>query len=151
MRDDLTFDTHYGYWFNLACERFYKHIDFTTNFVQLVGGSSAALGAVNGAPLLVVGSGLALAACAAVALLVQPAVKAEQHLQAKCRYLAIKGKMHTLTDSELSEEVTEAQRSGPAGIGALSKPAYNSTLHATGRTEGFKDLGWQEKVAAFVA
>lgn len=151
MKDDLIFDTHYGYWFNLACERFYKHIDFAANFVQLVGGSSAALGAINGSPTLVVGSGLALAACAAVSLLMQPAVKAEQHLQAKCRYLAIKGKMHALDDAALSAEVTEAQRSGPAGIGALAKPAYNSTLHATGRTEGFKDLVWLEKVASFVA
>lgn len=151
MKEDLVFDTHYGYWFNLACERFYKHIDFGVNFVQLVGGSSAALGAVNGSPGLVVGSGLALAACAAISLLMQPAVKAEQHLQSKCRYLSIKGGMHAMSDAELSAQVTEAQRSGPAGIGALASPAFNSTLNATGRSEGLRELTWQEKFANFVA
>jgi len=151
VKDDLAFDVHYGYWFNLACERFYKHIDFAVNFVQLVGGSSAALGVVNGSPNWVVASGLALAVCAAISLLVQPGVKAEQHLQAKCRYLAIKGKLHAMTETDLASEVTEAQRSGPSGIGALGKPAFNSTLHATGRTDGFKNLGLLEKAASLVA
>ncbi|KAB2902831.1 MAG: hypothetical protein F9K35_03610 [Burkholderiaceae bacterium] len=151
MKDDLTFDVHYGYWFNLACERYYKHIDFATNFVQLVGGSSAALGAVNGSPIWVVWSGLALASCAAISLLMQPAVKAEQHLQAKCRYLSIKGKMHSMTADQLAAEVAEAQRAGNAGVGALAKPAFNSTLQAMGRSDGLKDLGFMEKVASFVA
>lgn len=151
MKEDLVFDVHYGYWFNLACERFYKHIDFCANFVQLVGGSSAALGVVNESPKLVVYSGLALAVCAAISLLMQPAVKAEQHLQAKCRYLGIKGHMHAMSEAELSAEVTEAQRSGPAGIGALGGPAFNSTLNATGRVEGLRQLTWQEKIANFVA
>jgi|GEM_PF-2189420 len=151
MRDDVIFDMHYGYWFNLACERFYRHIDFAANFVQLVGGSGAALGAVAGYPVLVVASGLALASCAAVSLLVQPAVKAEQHLQSKCRYLAIKRGMLAMEDSVLHAEVVEAQRDGPAGVGALAKPAFNATLHAIGRDDGFRPLSWHEKVASFVA
>lgn len=151
MKDDLTFDVHYGYWFNLACERFYKHIDFAMNFVQLVGGSSAALGAINGSPPWVVASGLALAACAAVSLLVQPGVKAEQHQRAKCCYLDIKGRLHELDVDALAVAVAQAQRDGPAGVGALATPAFNSTLNAMGRDAGTRKLGFWEHIATFVA
>ena len=151
MRDDLIFDTHYGYWFNLACERYYKHIDFVINFVQLVGGSSAALAAITGAPSAVVASGLALAACAAVSLTVQPGIKAEQHLQAKCRFLDIRGQLPSLSDDALNAKVVEAQRAGPAGIGALAAPAVNSTLHAMGKTDGFRLLNRLERMASYVA
>ncbi|NQW92670.1 MAG: hypothetical protein HQ446_01290 [Polaromonas sp.] len=151
MRDDLIFDTHYGYWFNLACERYYKHIDVAVNFVQLVGGSSAAFAAVTDQSFAVVASGLALAACAAISLTVQPGIKAEQHLQAKCRYLDIKGRLLALSDEALNAEVVDAQRTGPAGIGALATPAFNSTLHAIGRTDGFRPLSRFERMASCVA
>ena len=151
MKEDLVFDVHYGYWFNLACERYYKHVDFGLNFVQLVGGSSAALGAINSSPGLVVASGLALAATAAISLLVQPAVKAEQHAQAKCRYLALKGKMQDMPEAELSKELADAQMAGQAGIGSLAKPAFNSTLHAIGRDDGHRPLTLIERLAVAIA
>lgn len=151
MRDDLIFDTHYGYWFNLACERFYKHIDFAVNFVQLVGGSGAALAAINGSSAAVVASGVALAVCAAVSLQVQPGVKAEQHMQAKCRFLTVKAKMNSLEDEALAAEVVHAQSNGPAGIGALAVPAFNSTLCALGRDAGVKPLTALQRMASFVA
>jgi hypothetical protein len=151
MRDDLIFDTHYGYWFNLACERYYKHIDFAVNFVQLVGGSSAALAAITDRPTAVVASGLALAACAAISLTVQPGVKAEQHLQAKCRYLDIKKSLPGLSDDALNTQVVDAQQSGLAGIGALAVPAFNNTLHAMGRVDGIKPLSRLEHMARWVA
>ena len=151
MRDDLTFDTHYGYWYNLACERFYSRIDFALSFVQLVGGSGAALGVVSGSPNWVAASGVALACCAATSLLVQPAVKAERHCRTKCEFLAIKGRLHQMGDDDLCAEVARVQSAGPAGLGALAKPAYNSTLYATGRESGVKRLNPVEWVAALVS
>ena len=151
MRDDTTFDMHYGYWFNLACERFYRHIDFILNFVQLVGGSGAALGALSGRPVLVVASGIGLAACAALSLLMQPGVKAEQHRVSKCQYLAIKEGLLKLSDAELHGAVVQAQRDGPAGIGALAVPAFNATLDALGRPGGHRAMTLRHKVAALVA
>lgn len=151
MRDDAIFDMHYGYWFNLACERFYRNIDFTLNFVQLVGGSGAALGALSGRPVLVVASGLGLAACAALALLMQPGVKAEQNRVSKCQYLAIKERLLKLNDEELHAAVVQAQRDGPAGIGALAVPAFNATLDATGRANGRRPLRAIEWLATLVA
>lgn len=151
MRADLTFDIHYGYWFNLACERFYKHIDVVLNFVQLVGGSSAALAALNGSQTWVVAAGLSLAVCAALSLLIQPSVKAEQHLQAKCRWLALKPKSLVLADTELAALVAEAQASGPAGIGALAVPAFNLTVCATGREDRKRPERLFEKLASALA
>lgn len=151
MRDDLIFDTHYGYWFNLACERFYKHIDFVINFFQLVGGSGAAFAAMNGSSAAVVACGVALAVCAAISLQVQPGVKAEQHTQAKCRFLAIKARMQGLSDDVLATEVVQAQSNGPAGIGALATPAFNSTLCAIGRESGLRPLTLIQRMASCVA
>lgn len=151
MTDDLLFDIQYGYWYNAACERFYRRIDFATNFVQLVGGSAAATAAFGQRPDLVVLSGLALAAAAAISLTVQPAVKAERHERTKCGFLALKRLQHTTPDDQLHIAVTEAQQSGPIGIGALAMPAYNDALRAINREHGFRTLKWWEKVAAFVA
>lgn len=149
--DDLLFDIQYGYWYNAACERFYRRIDFITNFVQLVGGSGAAAAAVAGQPMLVVASGMALAACAAISLTVQPAIKAERHERAKCAYLAIKRKQIELDSAALHAAVTDAQTGGPVGVGALMVPAYNDAVRAMGREHGVRALTWQQRLAAFFA
>lgn len=151
MHADTSFDISYGYWFNLTCERFYKRIDLLCNFVQLVGGSGAALAAINDQPQLVVASGIALAVVAALSLLVQPAVKAEQHMQAKCRYLALKARDGLDSDDKLNADLAEAQRTGPAGIHALAVPAFNAALDATGFTTGHRPLGWAERLASALA
>lgn len=151
MNADLTFDIHYGYWFNLACERLYRRIDVALNFVQLVGGSSAALAALNNSPSFVVAAGLALAVCAALALLVQPSVKAERHLQAKCRWLALKPKALVMPDAELAVLVADAQANGPAGIGALAVPAFNATVCATNREDRRRPERLIERVVSALA
>lgn len=151
MNADLTFDIHYGYWFNLACERLYRRIDVALNFVQLVGGSSAALAALNNSPSFVVAAGLALAVCAALALLVEPSVKAERHLQAKCRWLALKPRALVLPDDELAVLVAAEQASGPAGIGALAVPAFNATVCATNREDRRRPERLIERVASALA
>lgn len=145
---DLTFDTQYGYFFNLACERFYKRIDLGCNFVQLFGGSAAAIAVTNGRPNWIVGAGLALAAVAAISLLIQPAVKAEQHLQAKCRYLALSAQATKISYDEWSLELNEVRHSSPAGVKSLAVPAYNDTLDATGCSTGHRTLTWPQRIAA---
>lgn len=150
-RDEMIFDANYGYWFNLSCERFYRHIDFCGNFVQLVGGSSAALAAVSDKPNIVVAAGLALAVSAAISLLVQPSVKAELHSQSKGKFVGLRGKYANLTDDEFRAELTDAQRTGLAGIGALATPAFNATLRATGREDAVRELAWLERIADVVA
>lgn len=150
-RDDSFFNLEYGYWFNAANERFYRRVDFLTNLVQLVGGSGAAAAALSGRNELVIASGLVLAAVAAVSLTVQPAVKAERHERAKCKYLGIKRRMHQLSDTELHEAATEAQEAGPLGIASLGMPAYNAALRAINRENGQRKLDWSERLAAFFA
>lgn len=147
MKADLTFDIHYGYWFNLACERFYKRWDVILNFVQLVGGSGAALAALDGNNRLVVFAGLLLAVCAALSLLLQPGVKAEQHIQAKARWLALKPQIPLLDDAALAKEVAAAQASGPAGVGALAIPAFNACMCATGQEGKLRPVGFAGKLA----
>lgn len=149
MTDDLQFDMQYGHWYNATCERFYRRIDLITNFVQLVGGSGAAMAAVAGRPTLVVLSGMALASCAAISLAVQPGIKAERHQRAKCAYLAINRDAFKLDDVALHEAIAQAQQDGPVGVGALQMPAYNATVRAMGREHGVRGLTLPQRVAAF--
>jgi len=148
MKADLTFDIHYGYWFNLACERFYKRIDVLLSFVQLTGGSGAAVAAINNNSSMVVAAGMALSVCAALSLLIQPAVKAEQHVQAKVRWLALKPQIALLDDARLAQEVAAAQSAGPAGIGALSIPAFNASMCATGQEGRQRLVGLAGRIAS---
>lgn len=151
MTDDQIFDIEYGYWYNAACERFYRRIDFACNFIQLVGGSASAGAALGGRADLVVFSGLMLASAAAVSLTVQPAVKVERHERAKCAYLAIKRRRHQADEAAIHEAITDAQAGGPVGVGALAIPAYNDAVRAMGREQGVRPLNWRERIAAFIA
>ena len=92
--------------------------------------------------MLVVASGVALAVCAALALLVQPSVKAEQHRACKAQWRLLRGQATKLVDDELLLAVTQVQASGPSGIAALADPAYNATLIAAGQHSATIPLGW---------
>ena len=151
MRDARMYEIAYGYWFNLFNERAYHHLDVLLNLVQLVGGSAAALAAMQGSPGLVVASGLALALCAALALLVQPGIKAEQHKGCKAQWLALKGKAGSLADDALLAAVTEIQAAGPNGLGVLQDVAYNATACATGCSDSVVKLSPLQRLAAAVA
>jgi hypothetical protein len=151
MRDDALFDVEYGYWFNQINERFYRRLDVLLNLVQLVGGSAAALAAMQSAPQAVVIAGLSLAICAAMSLLVQPSVKSERHRACKVQWRELKGDAIHLSDEELHERVSDLQGSGPMGIEALSMPAYNATLCATGRESGVRILSMVQRIAITVA
>lgn len=149
MRDDRIYEISYGYWFNMANERAYHHLDVMLNLVQLVGGSTAALAALQEKPTLVVASGLALALCAALSLLVQAGVKSEQHKACKAQWIALRGKANGLTDDQLLLAVTEIQASGPNGLGVLQDVAYNATVRSTGSEHAAVKLSpWQHIVAA---
>lgn len=148
MRDDALFDIEYGYWFNQANERLYHRLDVLLNLVQLVGGSAAALAVMQEMPKAVVTAGFALAICAAIALLVQPGVKAEQHRACKTQWRALKGRAPRLNDEDLHHAVSEMQGSGPTGLTALAVPAYNTTLCATGREDAVRQLNATQWIAA---
>lgn len=150
MRSDDLFDLEYGYWFNLACERFYRRLDTALNLVQLVGGSAAAIAALQSQPQAVVVAGIALAVCAAVALLVQPGIKAEQHRVCKVQWRSIKGGAAGMSDDALHRAVTDLQGSGPLGLHALAVPAYNAAVRATGREDQVRPESWVAQILAGV-
>lgn len=151
MRTDDLFDVEFGYWFNLANERVYHRLDVALNLVQLVGGSAAALAAMQGSPRAVVASGFALAICAAISLLVSPAVKCEQHRATKAQWKALQGRAHLLSEDELRAASRDIQGSGPSGISGLTVPAYNNTLRATNQEHGVRPLGRAEAALAWLA
>lgn len=151
MRDDPLYPIEYGYWFNTINERAYHHIDVLLNLVQLVGGSAAALAAIQEQPELVVASGLALAVCAALALLVQPGIKAEQHRASKVQWLKLKGRALTMDDPALRAAMAEIQGEGLNGLSLLVDVAYNATLRARGNEHGVVPLSWPQRLMAMLA
>lgn len=151
MHDDRIYEISYGYWFNVANERAYHHLDVLLNLVQLVGGSAAALAALQGYPVLVVASGLALALCAALALLVQPGIKSEQHRQCKAQWVALRGSAAGLADDDLLKAVTAIQAAGPNGLGILQDPAFNATARAMGSAAAVVKLSPLQRLVAAVS
>jgi hypothetical protein len=150
MRTDDLFDLEYGYWFNLSNERFYRHLDTLLNLVQLVGGSAAAIAALQKEPQAVVVAGIALALCAAVALLVQPGIKAEQHRVCKAAFRTIKGAALSMADDALHRAVTDLQGSGPLGLAALAVPSYNAAVCATGREDQQRPVSWGQALVSAI-
>lgn len=151
MREDRIYEINFGYWFNLLNERVYHHLDVLLNLVQLVGGSAAALAAMQGQPILVVASGLALALCAALSLLVQPGVKSEQHRACKAQWVVLRGKADQLDDGQLLQAVTEIQGTGPSGLGLLMDVAYNATARASGNEGAAVKLNSLQRLLAIVS
>lgn len=151
MRDDALFDVDYGYWFNQANERLYHRVDVFLNVVQLVGGSAAALAAMQSSPQWVVAAGVALALCAAVALVVAPAVKAEQHRVCKAQWRALKTRMPGMADEQLAAAVADLQGTGPSGLNALAMPAFNASLCATGHETAVRNLTVTQRLAQLLA
>lgn len=151
MRTDDLFDLEYGYWFNLSNERLYRHLDTLLNLVQLVGGSAAAIAALQKEPQAVVFAGIALAVCAAIALVVQPGIKAEQHRACKAQWRAIKGGAAGLGDDALHRAVTDLQGSGPLGLAALAVPSYNAAVRATGREDQVRPVSWVQRLTGALA
>jgi hypothetical protein len=131
MNTDLVFEAHYGYWVNLANERLWRRVDFLLNFVQLVGGSATVISFLKDMPNTGIALGLGLSMIGALSLLLQAAVKAHQHEQAKCKYLELRQEASILDEAELRRRLADAQRS-PAGVRSLANPAYNATLDAMG-------------------
>lgn len=151
MRSDDVFDFEYGYWFNLLNEGLYRKLDTALNLVQLVGGSAAALAALRNDPQMVVWAGVALATCAALSLLIQPGVKAEQHRVCKAQWRTLKSASASMTDEALRAAVADLQGTGPAGFRSLDVPAYNATLRATGQEDGVRRLSYQQRLVDFLA
>lgn len=151
MRTDDLFDLEYGYWFNLSNERFYRRLDTLLNLVQLVGGSTAAIAALQNNPQAVVAAGILLAVCAAISLLIQPGTKAEQHRACKAQWRAIKGGATRVSDDALHLAVTELQGTGPLGLSALAVPSYNEAVCATGREDQVRPTAWTQRMAAMFA
>ncbi|MDH4449905.1 MAG: hypothetical protein QE265_04845 [Rhodoferax sp.] len=151
MREDRLYEINYGYWFNMSNERAYHHLDVLLNLVQLVGGSAAALAAFQEKPGFVIASGLALAICAAIALLVQPSVKSEQHRVCKAQWLALRGRASQMDDDQLTAAVAETQAGGPNGLGILQDIAFNATCRAAGNEHAVVELSRLQRIAAAVA
>lgn len=151
MRTDDLFDLEYGYWFNLSNERLYRRLDTLVNLVQLVGGSAAAIAALQKDPQAVVFAGIALAVCAGVSLVVQPGIKAEQHRVCKAQWRAIKGSAGGASDEALHRAVTDLQGTGPTGLDALTVPAYNAAVCATGREDQVRPVSWVQRVTGALA
>lgn len=148
---DLLFDVHYGHWYNLMCERLYRRLDVLLNLLQLVGGSGAAVAVVSQSASVLAGVGVVLAVTSAIALLVQPAIKAHTHGLAKGGYTLLMSDGPQLQPHELAVRLAQVRMGAPTGPQSLQAPAFNATLHAMGYTTGFMETGRMQRLVAALA
>lgn len=132
---ELHFDIQYGYWFNMKCERFYRHLDLLLNIAQLVGGSSAVLSVFGGYSDWLAAIGMLLVATSALSLLVQPAIKAGQHSAVKSQFIRLLASRKIQPASATETTIATLRADAPAGIAWLEQPAYNAAVQAIGRQD----------------
>ncbi len=149
-KEELSLDVQYGYWFNLMCERFYKHLDLGINVVQLVGGSGAAFAVMNSTPDLMAVVGVLLAASASVSLLIQPAIKAAAHERVKADYTLLMAASRSMNVDELDQAIAQIRSKSPAGPGRIANPAYNAAVQAMGREDAVVKLSFMERLFSAV-
>lgn len=145
-RYQIEFDVHFGYWYNVLCEKFYARCDLVLNLIQLIGGSAVAAGVVSSNSSLISVSGVLLAIAAAFSLAWQPGIKSERHRLAKDCWLDLKAEMHKHGDGDLVAACARLQKQ-ETGMTSLNLPAVNAAIRALGRSDGFAELsGWQRFV-----
>lgn len=149
--DDLVFDVHYGHWYNLMCERLYRHLDVALSLVQLVGGSASGLAVINQSGVVLSVAGVLLAVASALSLLVQPGVKVERHGVAKRAYTRIMAEADALDADELSKRLASVRVDAPTGPSVLEVPAFNATLRAMGYDTGFATATRLQRAVAAMA
>lgn len=149
--EDLSLDVHYGHFFNLKCERFYRRVDLLLNVVQLLGGSAAMFVVMSDQPHLLTGAGVALASAAALSLLVGPAAKAANHAFVKDRFTALIGRYRSMNPDELAQVIADYRVGAPVGIDSLAMPAYNAAALAMGREDAVAPLSGVQRVAQAIA
>lgn len=149
--DDRAFDVHYGHWYNLKCERFYRHLDVTLSVVQMVGGSASGLAVLNQSGLILSISGVLLACASALSLTVQPSVKVERHSRAKNAYVRLMAEMGSLDTVELAKRLADVRADAPTGPQWIEGLAFNATLRSLGYGSGFVETTRLQRVLDAVA
>ena len=137
---DLHFDIQYGYWLNLKCERFYRHLDLLLNIAQLMGGSGAVLSVFGGHPDWLAAVGVLLAATSALSLLIQPSIKAGLHAAIKNQFVILLAARKTQAFDVTEASIASIRASAPAAISWLEQPAYNAAVQAIGRKDALVTL-----------
>ncbi len=137
---ELHFDIQYGYWFNLKCERLYRHLDLLLNIAQLVGGSGAALSVFGGHPDWLAAVGVLLAAASVLSLLMQPSIKAGLHAAIKNQFVGLLAARKTQAIEVTEASIASIRAGAPAGIAWLEQPAYNAAVRAMGRQDALVAL-----------
>jgi hypothetical protein len=132
---DLHFDIQYGYWFNLKCERFYRHLDLLLNIAQLLGGSGAVLSVFGGYSDWLAAVGVLLATTSALSLLMQPAIKAGQHSAVKSQFIRLLASRKIQPAAATETTIATLRADAPAGLSLLEQPAYNAAVQAIGRQD----------------
>lgn len=149
--DDLIFDVHYGHWYNLMCERLYRHLDVTLSLVQMVGGSASGIAVMNQSGAVLSVAGVLLALASAFSLLVQPGVKVERHGLAKRAYTQLMSEAGSLDADQLAKRLADVRVGAPTGPRVLEVPAFNATLRAMGYDTGFADATCLQRALAAMA
>lgn len=150
-RDGLLFDVHYGHWYNLKCERLYRHLDVTLSLVQLIGGSASGLAVLSQSGVLLSVAGVLLATASALSLVVQPGVKVERHCRAKQAYTRLMASADSTDIEHLAQQLASVRADAPTGPKFLEDPAYNATLRSMGYETGFISIGRFQRALSAIA
>lgn len=132
--------------------RLYRHLQASTVFLSVLGGSGVMSALAQGVPAWVpVAGAVVLATFGAVNLAVRPADKAAAN-EADCkRYAQLRTAGQSMTEAELSVALNKARESDTAEVEALREVAFNDLVREMGRSDAQVPLKPHQRVLGALA
>jgi len=134
-RDNLVVQLRMGHQYGLRLAGFYRRVATAFRFVQLLAGGSAVLTVFANSPVMLRILGAVLAITAAVDLAWNPselASECEHHAE---RWAELDHRSGTMTDEDLSREVTHLIAMKAPTITGLVNPVFNDLMKTFGRDD----------------
>lgn len=132
--------------------RLYRHLQSTTVFLSVLGGSGVVAAASGGLPAWVpVAGGVVLAVFGALNLAMRPADKAAANENDARRYAQLRTAGATMTFEDLQAALSKARESDTAEVEALRDVAYNDLVMEMGRGDASIPLRTHQKLLSALA
>lgn len=127
--------------------RLYRHINATTVFLSVLGGSGVMSSVAGAAPAwLAIAGGVGLAVFGAINLAIRPADKAAIAEADGKRYSQLRSQAHTMNDEALQTALNKLHEGDTPELESLREVAYNDIVYELGRGDVAVPLKTHQKL-----
>lgn len=136
----------------LRTARLYRHVQATTTFMTIVGGSAALASLSTSAPdWLKIAGGALMAAFGGAAIAMRPADKAAANEADAKRYARLRTDSANMSAFDLRSAIDKARETDVPEVELLRDVAWNDVMNEIGRPEEIVKLGTRQAIISSIA